>query len=236
VATLLGLGAVMAPDEAEAALGSFTGKTFPWKLLEKARNMTKAGHSAEDIWRATGLEPGALENKFDPNAWLYEMTDKGYHVRPKVGWPDNQEYRYYLAPLYKHHVHPALQEAYPQLADVTSRLKIDPYAPKAEASFNRANRTVTILARDLEEARSLGTHELMHVVQQLEKLPHGGNPQWLVDQGWTSPAADLLYKRLVGETQARNAQGRLMLREAERRERPPSKTEDEARDDQMRNF
>jgi hypothetical protein len=202
----------------KAIMGGIGAANFPRKQFQKALNMEKAGHSAEDIWRATRFERGTT------GRWLFEMLDKDYRLQP-VGAFDGQGYR--VAPLYDHHAHPAVQEAYPQFSDMTSRLKIDPKAKKAEGSFDPATRTVTVVARDLEEARKVGIHELMHVIQNEERLPVGASVDWLKKnfKNMSQGRAEWIYWRLVGEAQSRAMENRLLLNEAERLAMPPSLSE-----------
>src|SRR5262249_45374311 len=105
-----------------AILGGVTAQTFPWAKLKIAEAMEKAGKSVDEIWRATGLERGA--DKF----WRFEISDRGYRVKPNVGVLDNEGFR--VAPLYEQQVHPGMQAAYPNLAGAQSRIRIDPRGPE----------------------------------------------------------------------------------------------------------
>jgi hypothetical protein len=201
----------------KAIMGGIGAANLPRKQFQKALNMEKAGHSAEDIWRATRFERGTTGH------WLFEMLDKDYRLQP-VGALDGQGYR--VAPLYDHHAHPAVQEAYPQFSDMTSKLKIDPKAAEAKGSFDPATRTVTVVARDLEEARKVGIHELMHVIQKEERLPIGASVDWLKKNfNMSEGRANWIYWRLVGEAQSRAMEERLLMNEAQRLAKPPSLSE-----------
>jgi hypothetical protein len=105
----LGLGTVNAaldwlPPAKLAIIGGTMARTFPWNKLSTAMKMEAAGKSADDIWRATGLERAADER------WTFEIPDKGYQVNPNAGermGPGSLT----VAPLYEHHAHPGMQEA-----------------------------------------------------------------------------------------------------------------------------
>jgi hypothetical protein len=99
-----------------AILGGMAAKTFPWAKLKIAEAMEKAGKSVDEIWRATGLERGA------DSFWRFEISDRGYRVKPNVGVLDDKGFR--VAPLYEHQVHPGLQAAYPDLAEAKSKIRI----------------------------------------------------------------------------------------------------------------
>jgi hypothetical protein len=95
-------------------------RTFPWERLPTALEMEAAGKSAQKIWQEAGLERNAAGN------WVFNIPDKGYRIRPRAGeptmWPPLTH-----APLYEHHVHPGMQEAYPGLADTQSFLSVAPH-------------------------------------------------------------------------------------------------------------
>src|SRR5262249_40685096 len=72
----LGLGTVNAaldwlPPAKLAVIGGTMART--------AMKMEAAGKSADEIWRATGLERAA------DGRWTFEIPDKGYQVNPNVG-------------------------------------------------------------------------------------------------------------------------------------------------------
>jgi Large polyvalent protein associated domain 23 len=79
----LGLGTLNAaldwlPPAKLAIIAGTMAKTFPWGTLSTAMKMEAAGKSAEEIWRATGLERAA------DGRWTFEIPDKGYQVNPNV--------------------------------------------------------------------------------------------------------------------------------------------------------
>jgi len=226
----LGLGTVNAaldwlPPTKLAIIGGTMARTFPWDKLPTAMKMEAAGKSADEIWRMTGLERAADER------WTFEIPDKGYQVNPNAGERIGTQ-SLTVAPLYEHHAHPGMQEAYPGLANWQSRLTIDPLEnPRGATDVNR--NWVAVHAPSLEWARKVGIHELKHVIDKIEKHPPGGSPDQFMKLRIPEQEAYDLYNRLVGEVAARNAQKRLDWGDIIRRYRRPGATEDVPRHRQI---
>jgi conjugative element/phage-associated large polyvalent protein len=226
----LGLGTVNAaldwlPPAKLAIIGGTMARTFPWNKLPTAMKMEAAGKSADEIWRATGLERAADER------WTFEIPDKGYQVNPNVGkriGPGSIT----VAPLYEHHAHPGMQEAYPGLSTWQSRLRVDPVVETYGAT-NVGRKQLMVRAPNLESARSAGIHELKHSIDWFEKHPPGGSPHQFMERGLPEQEAYDLYNRLVGEVAARNAQKRLDWGDIIRSYRRPAATEDVPRHRQI---
>ena len=184
-------------------------RTFPRARVKIAEKMEAAGYAPPQVVRETGLYRGK-EGK-----WRFEASDAGYHVRPDVGALDQEGYR--VAPLFEHHVHPAMQEAYPHFANITSRLKIDP-GRDINSSFNLGTNTLTVRAPSVEAAERAGIHELVHPIQQHEKFARPVPfSELLFQPGLSSNEAGRLYWRLASETEARNAEHRLRWSDEQRR-------------------
>jgi Large polyvalent protein associated domain 23 len=226
----LGLGTVNAaldwlPPAKLAVIGGTMAKTFPWSKLPAAMKMEAAGKSADEIWRATGLERAA------DGRWTFEIPDKGYQVNPNVGERIGSQ-SLTVAPLYEHHAHPGMQEAYPGLSNWESRLSISPLKkPRGATNVNRSR--LAVYAPSLQSARNVGIHELKHVIDWIEKHPPGGSPHQFMQLGIPKQEADDLYNRLVGEVAARNAQKRLDWGDIIRSYRRPAATEDVPRHRQI---
>jgi len=210
-----------------AILGGISAKTFPWAKLKIAEAMEKAGKSVDEIWRATGLERGA--DKF----WRFEISDRGYRVKPNVGVLDNEGFR--VAPLYEQQVHPGLQAAYPNLAGTQSRIRIDPHGPE-RGVFEPGSISVEVQTRP--PVKSISTHELQHMIAHLEGHARGGQPLEFLKPGISWREAKELYRRLAGEVEARNAQSRLYESELQRQRKSPLRTEEKdiPRDQQIIRF
>jgi hypothetical protein len=226
----LGLGALNAaldwlPPAKLAIIAGTMAKTFPWGKLSTAMKMEAAGKSGEEIWRATGLERAA------DGRWTFEIPDKGYRINPNVGERTGPK-SVTVAPLYEHHVHPGMQEAYPGLSNWQSRLRVDPVEERYGAT-NFGRKQVRVRAPNLEWARSIGIHELKHLIDEIEKHPPGGSPNQFIKLGIPERKAYDLYNRLIGEVAARNAQQRLHMDDRLRRVWPPKWTEDVPRDRQI---
>jgi hypothetical protein len=228
-ATHLGMGTLNAaldwlPPAKLAIVGGAMARTFPWDRLPTAMGMEAAGKSADNIWRETRLERDAAGN------WTFEIPDKGYYVRPSA---DKQTIS--IAPLYEHHVHPGMQEAYPDLSRWRSQLIINPLE-KPGGATNFTKRLLEVRAPNLEWARYVGIHELKHLIDKLEKHPPGGLPRQFLDRGLSEREAFEHYWRLVGEVAARNAQYRLHLSDRLRSLWPPQATERVPRSRQINLF
>jgi len=226
----LGLGTVNAaldwlPPAKLAIIGGTMARTFPWNKLPTAMKMEAAGKSADEIWRVTGLERAADER------WTFEIPDKGYQVNPNVG-KQTASKPFTVAPLYEHHVHLGMQEAYPGLSNWQSQLGIGTIQEPAGATNFARNRLV-VDAPNLQWARSIGIHELKHLIDRIEKHPPGGSPHQFMEVAVPEREAHDLYNRLVGEVAARNAQKRLDWGDIIRRLRRPAATEDVPRDRQF---
>jgi hypothetical protein len=161
--------------------------------------------------------------------WTFEISDKGYRVRPEAGertmWKPVT-----VAPLYQHLAHPGMREAYPQFSEVPSMLNIEP----SLRSYGRSTADrLEIDAPDLQTARSVGIHELKHMIDRLEQHAPGGSPDQFRGPGISEQEAYDLYQRLVGEVAARNTQQRLLMSERQRRLQSPQSTESVPRDQQI---
>jgi Large polyvalent protein associated domain 23 len=210
-----------------AILGGVTAKTFPWAKLKIAEAMEKAGKSVDEIWRATGLERGA------DNFWRFEISDRGYRVKPNVGVLDNEGFR--VAPLYEQQVYPGLQAAYPDLARAQSKIRIDPRGP--ELGFFQPG-SISVEVQTRPPVKSISTHELQHMIGYLEGHARGGNLFEFMKPGISRREAYELYRRLAGEVEARNAQSRLYESELQRQRKSPLRTEEKdiPRDQQIIRF
>ena len=199
-----------------AILGGMGAKTFPWMKLKIAEALEKAGKSVDEIWRETGLARGV------DSFWRYEISDRGYRVKPYRGVLDNEGYR--VAPLYEHQVHPGMQAAYPDLADVKSKIHIHHSVRKENAGFTPGSIEVELPTRP--GVRTLSTHELQHMISHLEDWARGGSPLEFLTRDNTYEDAFKLYLRLADEVQARNAVERLYKSEPYRQRWSPQHTED----------
>jgi hypothetical protein len=118
-----------------------------------------------------------------------------------------------------------LREAYPQFAEAESRIRINPDRMLGRGEF--APGMIRIEVPTPSVARSIGIHELDHMVGHFEGFPRGGSRWEFMEPGVTKEQADILYKRLAGEVAADNARYRLLhLSEEERRLKAPSSTWD----------
>jgi Large polyvalent protein associated domain 23 len=210
-----------------AILGGIAAKTFPWAKLKIAEAMEKAGKSVDEIWRATGLERGA------DNRWRFEISDRGYRVKPNVGVLDNEGFR--VAPLYEQQVHPGMQAAYPNFAQAQSKIRIEP-SMQSEGRGLFTPGSIEIQVPSRSHVRTKSIHELQHMIDYLERHARGGSPLEFMRPGISRERAYELYRRLAGEVAARNAKERLYRTELYRQRNSPRRTEDTPRDQQNVRF
>jgi hypothetical protein len=197
-------------------LGGISARTFPWAKRPIAEAMERAGRSADEIWQSTNLV------HLPDGSWRFRISPLGYRVNTNAGRLDADGSR--VAKLFEHHRWPALQDAYPQLAEAESRIRIN---PNREARGEFAPGIIRIEVPTPLLARSTGIHELDHMVGHLERFPRGGSPWEFMFPGVSKEQADILYKRLAGEVSADNAVYRLFkLTEKERQLKAPSSTWD----------
>jgi len=172
-------------------------------VLEKARQMEKAGKSRDEIWEATaqmaankGVPGGGIGRGVDKQ-WRFEISDKYDIIDSPQGakeigahWKSGKDK--HLSSLYEggspsitQHMamsHDDLFKAYPELRATN----LTGGADKSRGSFS--GDTVTMrwddIARasnpqkveDLREPMSTNLHELQHAIQQREGLARGGSP------------------------------------------------------------
>jgi len=224
----IGMGTVNAaldwlPPAKLALIGGTMARTFPRNKLPTAMEMEAAGRSADENWRATGLERAADQR------WTFEIPDTGYQVHPNAGVPLLRG-SFRDAPLYGHHAHPGMREAYPDLGNFPSFIAVGPREPTRGTTFPGY---MEVRAPNPEAARYIGIHELKHVIDNFEKHPPPGSPRDFMERGVPMRKAYDLYRKLIAEVAARNAQRRLLMSEQERRLRSPQSTEDLPRDQQI---
>jgi hypothetical protein len=211
------------PPAKLAIIGGTMARTFPWNKLPTAMKMEAAGKSADEIWRSTNLARAADQR------WTFRIPDTGYQVHPNAG-VQLRRGSFRDAPLYEHHAHPGMREAYPDLGNVPSLMAVGPRERPYGITYPGY---MKVLAPNPEAARYMGIHELQHVIDNFEKHPPGGSPRDLMDRGIPMREAYDLYRKLIGEVVGRNSQRRLLMSEQEQRLRSPQSTEDVPRDQQI---
>lgn len=115
--------------------------------------------------------------------------------------------------------HPAVFEAYPELAGLSSRFSAD--ASPAGSYTTGINPKLEASGPTTTDLNSVILHELQHGIQQREGFAGGGNPQAMgmfirqlapqADQQLSLPSPYDLYRALAGEVEARNVQTRFEL-------------------------
>jgi hypothetical protein len=205
-----------------ALLAGVSARTFPWTKLPIAEAMEKAGKSVDEIWRATGLERGA------DRKWRFEISDHGYRVDPNAGVLGSDGFR--VAPLYDQQRHPGMREAFPDLANARSEIRLDPSLERNRGHFMRELGLLSTESPYRGLLRNTGIHELQHMIDYIEGFARGGSALEFVRLGYARDMAEALYNRLAGEVAARNAEYRLGMSPAERMRMSPLRTEEKLRE------
>ncbi len=214
-----------------AILGGGLAKWFPHSRVPLAEEMEAAGRSANEIWQRANLGRSA------DRRWVFEIPDTGYQVNPTAGKltsPPIPEPGYnrafYVAPLFDHFYHPGARANYPHLARAKSYLTID--RDKLEQGFATPG-LVQIRAPTLERAKTMGIHEIQHMVDMIEGGPNSFHPEFFRRMGYPREKAYDMYQRQAPEVASRNAERRLLMSEQARRLESPESTELVPRDEQI---
>src|SRR5262249_40897113 len=104
-----------------------------------------------------------------------------------------------------------------------SKIRIDPRGPE-RGVFEPGSISVEVQTRP--PVKSISTHELQHMVANLEGHARGGQPLEFWKPGISWQEAKELYRRLAGEVEARNAVSRLYESELQRQRKSPLRTEE----------
>lgn len=254
-----GTGAALLPEN---SLGIFAGggsKTANNAALRAAHKMQKQGASPTDILQSTGwsrakgdrwqyeipdheaklrlsvFEEGPIANDFDVDS----IFASPYHTTGELV-PDLAQF---LPDILEH---PELYAAYPSLQKVTledimygvgtdyPNLGSGSYSHAADSILAKGTGPTSASAQ--EDLLSVLLHEVQHAVQGREGFPTGGTPWAQGKAGKATLFPDLdefeVYRRIAGETQARNVQTRKDWSPRMRRHVPPEASEDVPREQQ----
>lgn len=214
-------------------LGILAGKKAlgaPLEKLKKALEAEARGVPSQEIWRKYGWERGADKQ------WRWEIPDDAARVSQRAQETLGGGASVETGVLGDVLEHPELFKAYPGLAQIPASVvkaaRSGSYTPtmaEGGASIKAAAQAPESLLRTL-------THEGQHGVQEVEGFAPGGSPE-AMKQGEIASvrsrpmsAEDLkdpartAYQRLAGETEARNAEARLV--DSDLRKFAPGVTED----------
>jgi len=162
--------------------------------LASAKEMAKNGASPDDIWRETGWLM-APDGK-----WRFEIDDRFSSIKSDSGL---------LSDVIDH---PELFENYPQL----KRIIVDNDNHTSAAAYDSGAKGADsrISTNPKYKSRSLLLHEIQHAIQNEEGFDQGGSPsqfeRGLLHNG-RMIYGDNAYNQILGEVEARIAQGRLEM-------------------------
>lgn len=180
------LARASAPRQGEMnALRMFAGpmaKTADHQALARAQEMAGQGATRDTIWRDTGWFQG-VDGK-----WRFEIDDSGARfnrdaMTPRSYGVGGREIVADTGRLGDTLEHPALYEAYPQLADVTTVQGRGDFNGQFSGSFN--SDPSPSIALNLDNLgtdyarRSTTLHEVQHGVQDIEGFARGGNANYV---------------------------------------------------------
>lgn len=251
-----GVGLSAAAPAPANALGMFIGrraKTWNPRALMNAELEEKAGVSPEKIWQRWGTWRGPdgqwrQEISDAPMAFKKDFNrreiskETGYLPLPAEPLPD------LLA-------HPELLQAYPELANAKMALQknanwLPDSAQSGRMTFRPLSKDpafeLSMSYKTQDPALSSTAHELQHAIQHLEGFAQGGmesdfyaaarktlenDPAFMQlskeqQQAQVSQVAFDMYKRLMGEAEARATQKRQMLTPEQRRATFPAQSYD----------
>ena len=230
------------------------GEMRPQQALDMAAAMEKQGADKDAIWKATAkhLEgtPYIGVHKGADGKWRFEIDDSGSSLTTT----GKQEI---LGPLSGVLRDADARGAYPDIKD--TRTAILPY--RGGGVYSKADGQPLLVA-GTQEGRKVGhstlMHERQHLIQDIEQYAPGGTAenadQWTPEfAAWAAarnklpeqevnalyrriPSPNDAYKRLAGETEARNVEARMKMTPDQRRASPPWQTQDVPDDQQIIRF
>jgi len=228
-ATILASGglATAAGREGLGIFGGWLAKTANIERLTRASDMANGGFTPEEIWKETGWFKGADDK------WKFEIPDDASRVTDKtIDALTQREWRGSKAgPAGEILEHPELYKAYPELQNIDTYVDYGVNYPSSSGRYDKGwpgdakyfgrspqiNMELNALAGP-EGPRSIMLHELQHPIQDIEGFAKGGSPDDFGGFGG--------YRRLAGEVEARNVQGRRRMTDEQRRAIPPWVTQD----------
>lgn len=214
--------------------GFFIGpsaKTWDAAAAARAQEMANKGVDARKIWADTGTFKG-VDGK-----WRQEIPDND------AKWLANLPFQTRVEPMDKVISHDALYEAYPETKRLTTIFGQNVNAPGGAGSYHfdkGLNRGVVNIesggSNAVQNAKSVGLHEIQHYVQDAEGWARGGSPgdDALKDavrkiysenigkfsgepNELMKMAKENAYRRMAGEVEARATQARMGMSAAQRR-------------------
>lgn len=143
--------------------------------------------------------------------------------------------------------HPALYDAYPELADIDLQIQIDPTVMNAGGSFRMIDGQpmIDVRARTRDGARRTLLHEVQHAIQEIEGFARGSSPTQAVRElralhGSSSYFDDgevmEQYRSSAGEIEARDVGERADMTGSQRALTPPYSSENIAPEDAIVRF
>ena len=163
------LADALMPSDPKNTMNMFAGptaKTADHAALKTAQEMTASGAPREEVLRDTGWFQGGDGN------WRFEIDDSGVLAREGRGSASE------IMP------HPDLYAAYPDLADVRTRVGFSADGSGLGGNHGRdlfGRELITVNDNGADASTSTLLHELQHAVQKREGVTSGADPNWARD-------------------------------------------------------
>lgn len=226
---LMGGGMPAAEKGAAGIFGGRLAQTADHAALQRATDMTAAGHAPEAIWKETGWFQGPDKK------WRFEIPDNAAQVtpRPAGSWSETVQ-------------HPEFYKAYPEAANYSAKAEYGP----AGGLYRPSSNTMAVSGPDQAELAASAVHEMQHSVQAREGFEQGAHPaniglsdgqvrkiaKNVLPEFDSLPRAEqksladqvryIIYKQHAGEVEARNVEARRTMSSEERLANPPWATQD----------
>jgi len=209
----LNMAGEVAPFAKLAIFAGPAAKTANLAELARAKTLANRGIEPWTVHHETGWFQGA------DGGWRFEIPDNKAKIDVAGRSPENQ---FYLSSVMRH---PEIYEAYPQLADIKTTVRMDPKGGTSGSwSARDGEGFITAKAPTQEDMKSALLHEMQHAVQNLERFSPGANLKNSTPEN---------YRVTAGEVEARNTEKRRNWTAEDRRSTPPWETEDTPREKQV---
>lgn len=217
-------------DSLLAIFGGPMARTADRTALAAAQKLKAAGAPRERIWKETGWFEGA------DGKWKFEIDDSKSKYTGFL-YDKNTALENVLS-------HKPLFDAYPDIKRTPTEAGVmltggyyDPAAPRGTPNLSFTGPTD-------EKVRSIGLHELQHLIQDKEAFAPGGTTQLVrnlvgdkIDRNLMSDdVVHEAYRRMAGEVESRAVQKRADMTPEQRRARAPWLDYDVPEDQQIVRF
>lgn len=195
--------------EKEGPMFSFGGaraRTADANSLGRAEQMAAEGADETAIWQETGWWKSPVDG-----LWRFEIDDSGAkffrnfkEVDPQLSTTAQPGSAIeFFGRLSKALDFPELFAAYPDLAGLTVRVRIDNTIINADGAYDPEVKTLTVDAPTTADAMNALLHELQHAIQWMEGFSVGGNLEMARNEGEPYYEQKAILREEAGYTRER---------------------------------